>query len=129
VNDKKREKLFEKLYSKLPTIQCQGLCHEACGPIAGSKFEIERIEKAGGKDLVVMDDLNCTFLTKDKKCSVYEQRPLICRLYGTVKRLRCEHGCEPSRWLSDQEVSAILREVAEIGGETVGPRLPLMSKV
>lgn len=33
----------------------------------------------------------CPFLTKDYKCNIYEHRPYICRLYGQIKDLPCEH--------------------------------------
>lgn len=35
----------------------------------------------------------CAYLTDDKRCSIYEDRPKICRLYGT-KEWPCNH-CSP----------------------------------
>jgi Fe-S-cluster containining protein len=38
----------------------------------------------------------CVFLTEDESgCRVYQYRPIICRLFGTImdKRAACKHGC------------------------------------
>ncbi|MDP1879296.1 MAG: YkgJ family cysteine cluster protein, partial [Actinomycetota bacterium] len=56
--------------------------------------------------------------TKTKKCSVYEVRPAICRLFGAVKgELVCPHGYAPesSALLSDKQAREILRKVDELG--------------
>ena len=37
--------------------------------------------------------IDCPALV-DGRCSVYEHRPLICRLWGAVESLPCPHGCE-----------------------------------
>ena len=36
-------------------------------------------------------------------CQVYEERPLICRLFGTTPRLKCPHGKQPET-LIDAEI-------------------------
>ena len=47
-------------------------------------------------------------LTPDRRrCSVYDRRPLICRLYGTSELMRCE-GCTPERYLSEKETEEII---------------------
>ena len=56
----------------------------------------------------------CTLLDVHGACSVYAYRPLICRLWGTVKRMQCPHGCEPERWLSDEEAHEMIQEVERI---------------
>lgn len=38
-----------------------------------------------------MTDLMCCFLNKDKVCSIYKDRPEVCRLFGTVKKLQCPY--------------------------------------
>lgn len=43
----------------------------------------------------------------DGRCSVYVVRPLLCRLWGMVDKMRCPHGCVPSRWPADDEIKAI----------------------
>ena len=43
-----------------------------------------------------------------------EVRPLICRLYGLVKRMACPWGCQPDRWMTDVEAYELLRKVGEL---------------
>lgn len=37
------------------------------------------------------EDLKCIFLNKENKCSIYEDRPEVCRLYGTRPNLQCPY--------------------------------------
>jgi Fe-S-cluster containining protein len=117
------EKL-EALYAALPTVQCKKLCgREICGPIPLSRMELQRIEQKVGvvefvtatSDFVASEgnvglrtdfDHTCKFLERTfGRCLIYEVRPLICRLWGCVDdpRMRCVHGCQPSRWLTNDE--------------------------
>ena len=41
-----------------------------------------------------MEELNCVHLGPNG-CTVYEERPLICRLFGTTKTLPCPNGRGP----------------------------------
>jgi len=94
---------LDRIYRALPRIACKGLCHEACGPIAGADGEIERLERVAGKPLSVRPDGQCSMLTAEGRCSVYAARPLICRLFGVAGGLECPHGCKPDRMLSKRE--------------------------
>lgn len=121
---------LQALYAQLPTIQCQQKCHDYCGPVPMTRLEARRIPemtfdtmKLGhsigsipGRGFIcrVTNDLKCSAL-KDGKCSVYERRPAICRLWGLTDELRCPFGCEPSvRW-TEQQAYEWLRQVAVIG--------------
>lgn len=67
-------------------------------------------------DCVDYEKGNCRqTLTSANKCSVYFQRPLICRLWGTVKKMACPHGCQPTTWLSDQEAGLLIQKMEEVG--------------
>jgi Fe-S-cluster containining protein len=48
----------------------------------------------------------CEYLDRDGKCSVYEQRPIICRAFGTINSpfLKCKHveGNIPSKELEKE---------------------------
>ncbi len=48
----------------------------------------------------------CSHLV-DGKCSVYKNRPFICRLYGSSELLQCEN-CTPERYLSKQETNELV---------------------
>ena len=116
MSEGKRIKLLEKQYARIPKIQCKGLCHEACGPIAATELEVKRVEELAGKKLDLTMDLTCSLLTADKKCAGYANRPLVCRIFGASKHLRCPHGCEPERFLTESEEVDILKEVTRIDG-------------
>lgn len=55
------------------------------------------------------ETLTCPLLTPQRRCAAYESRPMICRLWGMVKKMRCPFGCRPSRWLSDCEADELLK--------------------
>lgn len=57
----------------------------------------------------------CTHLI-DGKCSVYEKRPFICRLYGASELLKCEH-CTSERYLSEQETTDLVHAYVRIKAE------------
>ena len=57
----------------------------------------------------------CTHLI-DGKCSVYEKRPFICRLYGASELLKCEH-CTPERYLAKQETDDLVQAYVRIKAE------------
>ena len=84
--------------------RCKGDC---CGPVPipkevldRNRFKIQRpiaqeIEMFPGEFVPLTRDLNCVFLTKDFKCAIYDERPWVCRKFGSgdpSPRLQCPHG-------------------------------------
>lgn len=53
-----------------------------------------------------MADFNCVHLG-ECGCQVYEDRPLICRLFGTTERLRCPRGMKPEKATSQRVEKAV----------------------
>lgn len=104
---------LDRLYAELPTIECQRLCQEACGPIGMTRIEHRRLERGRGELACV--GLECPLLV-DGACSAYDIRPLICRVFGLSEGLKCPHGCVPSRWLTDEEAFELFRRANAIGG-------------
>lgn len=100
---KRKETLaLRKLYKKIPNCHCKGLCFETCGVVIFSNSEMERVkEKAEWKEYefgfipISNEGLTCAFL-KDSRCSIYEDRPFFCRIYGASQKLKCEFGCKPT---------------------------------
>jgi hypothetical protein len=86
------------LYARVPAIECKGLCHDACGPILMSQQEARTIGHPND-----MGDWECPKLSPLGTCSVYEDRPMVCRLWGVVESMPCPHGCVPERWLTHDE--------------------------
>lgn len=48
------------------------------------------------------------------ECMAYAVRPLICRMWGLTKRMKCPYGCVPERWVDDAEFAHILIEVLTV---------------
>lgn len=116
---------MDALYARMPKLVCRGLCSHSCGPIECSDLERRRIHKASGalvgfrftviepgKEVKPCAALDC----ETKLCNAYAVRPVLCRLFGSVEKMRCPHGCEPERWLTDQEARDLLDEANRIGG-------------
>lgn len=110
---------LESVYAELPEVKCKGKCSEACGPVLMSSAE-EQVFRSAGKAvprptaMLLSGDASCPHLTPLNRCSVYEIRPLICRLYGVVKAIRCEFGCVPERWLSDVKAHELLKRAEKL---------------
>ena len=107
---------LDALYATLPRLDCQRHCQEACGPILMSRIEWLRVLRQPGGRRTLRDALTCPMLRRGG-CSVYAVRPLICRLYGLVERLRCPFGCVPERWLSDDEARTVLLSAQEVSAQ------------
>ncbi len=113
------EKL-DKIYRKLPKLNCKGKCTDSCSLIKVAELERKRIKDFLGHDPFIQSDKfletvmslkpeewKCSLL-KEGKCSIYNMRPLICRLFGLVEKMACPFGCVPERWLSDEEAREYL---------------------
>lgn len=96
---------FAKIYGDIPRIECKGLCGDACGPINMHPFERLQIRRRGVKLPPHAEQMrllqasadkhyNCPALSEDERCTVYSDRPTICRLWGVMDALRCPYGCE-----------------------------------
>ena len=114
-NPRRLDAQLDELYETLPKIQCQGHCSASCGPIGMSIRERERAEAAGGRELPVIRSGSCPMLV-DRRCSIYEIRPMSCRLWGLVAGMQCPYGCRPERLLTDEEGKQLLRAADTIGG-------------
>jgi hypothetical protein len=121
VKDQERIRRLEALYRRIPAIDCRGLCQECCGPIEMTPTERARIARRGvdiplPMAAAVAAQLTCPALTAEGRCSVYNIRPLICRLWGVAESMPCPYGCEPERWLGDREAYSLMMDGMEAGG-------------
>jgi Fe-S-cluster containining protein len=102
------------IYASLPKLPCKRKCQASCGPIMASDIEVELFQQNTGKTfpdaltVIQSSDPLCPMLDVSGQCSVYQYRPLICRLWGLVEKMRCPHGCVPDRWISDAESRIML---------------------
>lgn len=123
---------LQEIYDALPTMECKGLCQASCGRIEEclTPRELDRILGVAGVDEIPANIgcVKCPLLDVHGQCSVYDVRPLICRLWGMVydELMMCPFGCRPSRYLSNDEVGRIWAKLNSIskrytdGRRTVG---------
>lgn len=131
-NPRRVEAKFRELYEEVPSIDCKGGCHNACCFIVCTIHEKERVEKLTGKKFETVDLMEqpktrigsdgrplarfvCSALTEDGRCSVYDDRPLICRLYGVSEGMPCFRGCKPDRALSHDETLDLIQRAEKLG--------------
>lgn len=70
------------------------------------------------KQMQATGDFACDALAADGRCSVYDLRPLICRLWGTAKELACPYGCVPEGgWLTYAQTMELLNAARRVGGD------------
>lgn len=122
----KRLRVLNEAYAELPQIECKGLCVTTCTLIPLEAIELINIERATGRvpattpvgDYQMLmpvssTDDRCPYLLMDR-CSIYEQRPTICRLYGVARGLQCPHGCQPTQLYSEDAAQTLLRRIRKI---------------
>lgn len=131
-----QDEALEALYRLVPDIPgCKGLCHNSCTAIEMSQRERERLREEGVEimpHIIAKDEVDafgrithrCEALDKDNRCTVYEKRPMVCRLFGTTAThhgeglgfLNCEFGCAPQHPLTEQQAFELLHGSMQIGG-------------
>jgi len=102
------KKAIKTLRKKIPGFKCKPGCYDCCGPIPFTRWEWKQV-----KDKRKATSLTCPYAS-DKGCAIYEDRPIMCRLYGTVKGLECPHGCAPEKMLSPEKEHRIIDKYVEI---------------
>lgn len=118
---------LDALYGRVPELDCRGLCYSSCGPIECSERERGRLAEAG----VALPTL-AEYLAQDRagqtitcpalalgRCTAYEVRPMLCRIWGAADGLPCPHGCRPldgGRLLTDAEAYELLGDSLAVGG-------------
>lgn len=102
---------------RIPTFACKPGCHDCCGPVTASSEEAAWLpEKSEAEHDAALAKLDCVHLGAGG-CQVYDERPLICRLFGTTPRLACPNGCGPEEPVSpriEQQVFAFFSETRQV---------------
>ena len=101
------------LWAQVPPVACRGLCGQtACTNVVPKPAE--RAEHARVGVSVSFDEStgNCANLA-DGRCTIYEDRPLVCRLWGAVPEMPCPHGCQPT--LTSAEGMILMFRAALLG--------------
>lgn len=95
--------------SAIPAFPCLPGCHDCCGPVAASTWEVAQlpvVDPATRSERAAR--LACAHLGP-AGCTVYEDRPLLCRQFGTVAKMACPHGRGPVVMLPDHVEREIQR--------------------
>lgn len=121
------------LYAQVPELDCKGLCHTSCGVIECSRREHERIIETSGVRIPTMMEfveidragemIVCPALGPDNRCTVYDVRPMICRLWGATVPMPCPYGCKPvdgGELLGEGEGYELLGDSIYVGGSADG---------
>ncbi len=114
MNYQRAVKKLDALYRTLPRLECRGMCSESCGPIAMSAVERQRLVQISSRHRT---SPVCPLL-HDGRCQAYQERPLICRLWGIAEEMPCPFGCKPQRVITREEGFELLAKARAIGGES-----------
>jgi len=91
------EQSIKALHKQIPaSTPCKSGCSDCCGPVPVSAHEAEALGVSGSMTPVKPGTMTCAFW--DNGCTVYENRPFMCRLFGSCiddVRLKCPHGSRP----------------------------------
>lgn len=114
------KKRLEKIYSQIPSFDCKH-CHQCEGPIIW--FEPEEIMireflknnnmkyTKWTKEQFEKNKNKCPYLKKDR-CSIYEVRPIVCRLQGVIPDLPCKYNNKIL--MSGEEVKKVKKEMEDL---------------
>lgn len=114
-----KKTIIKKVYRDIPSIRCKGLCHHQCTVIGYTEVERRMMTAAGGKaPSFDTDRMRCNYLTEDNRCSIYNARPFVCRIYGVSKDLVCPHGCKPNngKYIDEDTENEMNTAIAHYGG-------------
>ena len=96
----KNSQTVKLLRERIPAFTCIPGCHDCCGPVLASTVEMAKLpRKTAQVQEAALAALSCPHLGADG-CQVYEERPLVCRLFGTTPRLACPNGRRPAVMIS-----------------------------
>ena len=99
MNDK-----LKRMYEAIPESGCKAGCFECCTNII--QFTEAEKQNMGGYEYRGV----CSHLV-DGKCTVYDRRPLVCRIFGTSEILKCK-DCTADTFLSAEDTRSIMKEYA-----------------
>jgi uncharacterized protein len=102
---------LEAIYQQVPSFTCKSQCTDCCGPIFYTELEASRFAKS----YVIPTSTKCPF-SKVGGCSIYENRPIICRLFGATenRELTCSFGCGPTFRLDNEYAKSLITQVCQL---------------
>ena len=103
---------IQKLYDKIPSMECLEGCHECCDNHI--QFAPEEGERCGGFPYTSRE---CPYLDEKGRCTVHQKRPFVCRIYGNSEIMPCPHGCKGDTTLTAEETMELVREYLRLKKE------------
>jgi len=115
---KEIQRRLNEIYSLVPNFNCDR-CGQCCGPIHWGLSEdiiIREFLKENKREYIkwneddyINNELRCPYYNREKNiCTIYQVRPLICRLQGVVKELPCPNKI-PNKILPRQTTDEMWR--------------------
>ena len=94
---------LQPIYRQIPALRCVAGCGDCCGIVPWSAEEWARVADRAPDGVELQDFAGCVIPTLPGSsvcpffkggCTVYDDRPFMCRLFGTAPdaRLTCPHG-------------------------------------
>lgn len=103
---------IDQLRRKIPGFECKPGCHDCCGPVTTSSEEMARLPaKSQAEHDAALAEWNCVHLGVNG-CEAYEQRPLICRLFGATPSMPCPEGRGPETPADESVVRQVHQLIA-----------------
>ncbi len=105
----KNHQTIKYLRANIPSFECKPGCHDCCGPVTTSSEEMPQLPvKSEAEHDKALAELSCPHLGSNGR-TVYHDRPLICRLFGTTPKLACPNGCRPTQMIDTKTEEQIYR--------------------
>jgi uncharacterized protein len=140
---KQERRRLRELYAQIPRFECIPGCTDCCGPVPASREErrahrefmdletahdILDVLSQGGASAQELakapkltawgqagaDCLTCPYALKGLGCAIYNDRPFLCRLFGTVPSMACPHGRGPEKMLALAEERRLMHSYLEL---------------
>lgn len=111
---------LQAIYNRIPRVRgCKRGCSDCCGPVPVCAAEAARIAspqplarwERGWITPVRGDCMSCAYASP-MGCTIYETRPILCRLFGAVDHpgMTCPHGARAKRLLRNDEARQLIEE-------------------
>ena len=105
------------LRDRIPSCACVAGCHDCCGPVTASSEEAAELPyRSEAVRDAALAEFSCPHLG-DHGCTVYGDRPLICRLFGTTPRLACPRGMRPETMIdarTERDIQVFLVQTRQV---------------
>ncbi len=118
----------DAIYGQVGPVQCKGKCSDSCSPIGNLMTDFERdriIARVGyGPNEFTADigaSVKCNLLTSAGRCSVYDIRPMICRLWSVDQAIPCRAGCAGTNCLPPNAGRLLMNRVDQATAEYTSP--------